>query len=684
MSASPVFLRESAPSATVAPASSSSRKFRTSKEAEEYFTANPTLVPQEQDIEPLVEEEFPLTTSKPTGKDAVDSICLHNPDNPNRLPYQVGQWVERPGNDQCWHLEPIRRIVQLDDGTYQYITKAGILVNAGEVRCSEEGVKREFGLRPHLWQQYALFRLEAQLRFQEHHEHDFMSTMYESAARSMWNDWLHHTRNQDFLALFQAKPEAMRDKLVHHMLAPFAAMDEVMYKWDMDGDVEASVFHYNSFFGSGWITSLIVLAIQLSVPFLILVYSARVSPRFPRFTMEENSSTVDFELIFSTSWEDFCDNHTPIDQLIMQYIILIVYLLRVFPVVYNTFYVTVGDSPELVSKLNSIRILAFVQGDDNVSMKCGYKLFAYMNSAYIAMVNLVLMFVLFLTNNTIDIILNALALEFVANFDKEVASKAWYDGSKRFFRAGVLEVMFLNSIALEHFETVNAFCNKYNVDPSVYRKHISGSIRDLKTARKDALNPEFMDLKTKVWRSMGYVAKKKRMREAVWQYQEQSTAFGVVDALFLWLVGGSAQQQIVRGIFNRYLDYSTWSKFEEALFLPPVPSTTMSAFTPQSEVLNFDPTSMSHPLIRFAKWLCAALMFSNVISGVRVAFRRSQYLLVPFMFFDGMFEWVTFVFILFCFPAGLVTYVYFVVNCQPLLTSTAQNPIFSADYAFGG
>jgi hypothetical protein len=123
-------------------------------------------------------------------------------------------------------------------------------------------------------------------------------------------------------------------------------------------------------------------------------------------------------------------------------------------------------------------------------MKCGYKLFAYMKSFYVAGINLVLLLVLFLTTNTIDVILNALALEFVANFDKEVALRYWYDPDKRFFKAGVLEVIFRSSLLLEHFLTEEEFCKQYNVTLEAYKARITGPICDFKQAEVDTLDPK--------------------------------------------------------------------------------------------------------------------------------------------------------------------------------------------------
>jgi hypothetical protein len=76
------------------------------------------------------------------------------------------------------------------------------LVKTADVRCSEEGVKRQFGMRPHLWQQWALFTLEELSRFQLHHERDFLSLKYLNEASTLWAEWLEHPKNADFKVCF--------------------------------------------------------------------------------------------------------------------------------------------------------------------------------------------------------------------------------------------------------------------------------------------------------------------------------------------------------------------------------------------------------------------------------------------------------------------------------------------------
>jgi hypothetical protein len=45
----------------------------------------------------------------------------------------------------------------------------------------------------------------------------------------------------------------------------------------------------------------------------------------------------------------------------------------VIPAVILSFYNTVGDAPTVQSRLNSIRMLTWSQGDDTAAMKCGFK-----------------------------------------------------------------------------------------------------------------------------------------------------------------------------------------------------------------------------------------------------------------------------------------------------------------------
>ncbi|KAH9251345.1 hypothetical protein BASA81_010756 [Batrachochytrium salamandrivorans] len=664
--------------------------FENTNDMEQYLRAHPGVLPHPEDIQHLVEEEFPNNASAPTWTNCDDSVLKQDVNHPNQLPFQIGDWIERLGDDMEWHLEPIRRIVVFQDtpNIAWYKTEAEVLVRSDRARCSQQGIQRQFGMRPYLWQQYTLLKLEEQLRFQPHHEYDFETFQCLVFAESMWEEWLHNERNADFLLLMQSKPQHVQDKLKHHLLSPFSFMDHVMQDWDF-ASAKSSVYLYNSLLGSGFVMSIILMIVQLLVPVLLLVYQVRSSPRFPAFSSEPNVSSLDFETIFSTDWDGFCYEPVGIDGVLMQYVVFFVYWTRVVPAVVFSFYDTVGDSPTIQSRINSLRSLTWNQGNDTVAMKCGFKLERYMNSVYIAAINLIMLICIFLSDNTVSIILNALAIEFVYDFDREVAALFWFDDGLRYLRAGVLEMAIRGSLLLEHLHSPSSFCRQYQVDLNEYSMAVGANHKGKPYAmfspeqsKLDRRNPRYQDAKEKLWAVSANIAKRLGRRDAYWQFREQIANFGMVDTFFYRTLPKRFRNLFATGVFNRYDNYFTWSRWDQVLFLPPLPHTTMVMETKQ--MINFDAKSIATPLSRFLRWCVGALLFSELWRIVRVVVRRGQYFLVPFVVLDGVFEWFTFLFILIIFPIGLFAYMILIFECETVMTNTAESWLYNGDVVFVG
>ena len=284
----------------------------------------------------------------------------------------------------------------------------------------------------------------------------------------------------------------------------------------------------------------------------------RTSARFPNF-LHSNIYTWDFSQIFATSFSRFCYRPTALDQVLINFVVFIIYLIRVFPAVYGTFYQTIGDMDNITSKLNSLRIISWLQGDDTPQMQIGFKLDRYMNSLYIALINVLMMFVLFLTESTISVILNALAIEFVYMFDKQVAKFSWYDDNYRYLRvcffsvyspvasfsfffipcfsgcffffhtksdhcffgaactqASVLEIIICGELRLEFIRDDKVFCREYDVDPEMFEEFVGGPLSDIAQARRDQGNPEYcLTVKDRLWLECAKVAKKTGRQEVL-------------------------------------------------------------------------------------------------------------------------------------------------------------------------
>lgn len=368
----------------------------------------------------------------------------------------------------------------------------------------------------------------------------------------------------------------------------------------------------------------------------------------------------------------------------MNCVVFIIYTIRVVPEVIDNFYSTVGDKDSVSSKLNSIRNICWLQGNDDTFMQIGFKLDRYMNSVYIAFINLLMLFLLFLTESTVDVILNALAIEFVYNFDREVPRSVWYDPDKRYLRASVIEITLRSELLLQHLSSAKSFCKKYDVDEAKYQELVGGPIKDMSRAQEDSNNPTYMSAKDRLWIASAKAAEELDKEEAMWQFNEHRIYFGVLDYIFEFIF-----RPTTGGIFNQYKAYFTWSRWDEALFLPSIPKPgetkttkhqarlvkeksvfdvnvepTLSKSTSKVEYLHYDPDSHKGPTFRFYKGIKDVFKCTSVKSSVMIAINRGNYHQVPFRFVDGVFEWVSFFFVVFVFPFSLAGYAYLILGCQ--------------------
>lgn len=114
-------------------------------------------------IKAAVDQDFPHERKFPTSKE-MDLAVSKVP--PHGFRFSQGDWCEYFGQDMLWHLSQIKRVIRAppEDWTdiskvhwhFFYSFEGGNLVNRHEIRAPEEGLKRLFGFRPWLWQQWAL------------------------------------------------------------------------------------------------------------------------------------------------------------------------------------------------------------------------------------------------------------------------------------------------------------------------------------------------------------------------------------------------------------------------------------------------------------------------------------------------------------------------------------------------
>jgi hypothetical protein len=80
--------------------------------------------------------------------------------------------------------------------------------------------------------------------------------------------------------------------------------------------------------------------------------------------------------------------------------------------------------------------------EDEFLQKVGFRVDGIMNSSYHCALYTLNIFLLFWTDDVTEIILNALAIEFVKEIDEIISSSGWYDGSDyRYLKAGAIEMV---------------------------------------------------------------------------------------------------------------------------------------------------------------------------------------------------------------------------------------------------
>ena len=169
----------------------------------------------EEKLSELIEKEFPLKDQRPSNSQLIPQLGELKR---NKALFAPGDWVEIEGLDMKWRMDMITRVIKTAPDDFDWNDPANANVepnwiftyNAGadrnvegnDLRMTESGLKLIFGTRPWVWQQFALLKLEAKLRFQEGHQDDFMEMDIQKFASDSWEWWLNRPENADFKAIY--------------------------------------------------------------------------------------------------------------------------------------------------------------------------------------------------------------------------------------------------------------------------------------------------------------------------------------------------------------------------------------------------------------------------------------------------------------------------------------------------
>jgi len=529
-----------------------------------------------------MEAEFPRKRRGGYSTQDLDHIALprRQPENhPPRL-FDPMTPVEIFGADATWRKGRVTRVVEQVKDEFDWenndvpeASDYNVFYNVGDFKMlNEEDLSlpmeflvKEFGLRPFVWQQWAMLRLEDRIRFQQYHPRDFEELDATQFGKLCWQYWLAHPANADFKALWENHPfkNYLLDRVIHPFNLVDAQTDEYA-DWNISNAESISVYAYLSFLGSGTLVCAIILFIQISLPVSLYILSL------------QSQDGREF-------WEEgFCTGNGGIISKTILLAVMLIYLIKVTPKELMNFLRTAGAIENAVSRTISLRRTVWTQGDDTLTMRFGYALNVTMNTAYASLVYGLNIFILFNTTDATDILLNALAIEFIAELDEEIAAADWWDPERRYIQAGTVELTIRSTLRMHLLEDYREFCRVFEIDENDYQNALSDfrnlSLVDEQIAHRDAHDVEYaIDEEDSWWIQLTELASETGNNRAFDFFKGKNTSFSSVNFRSIYrkirrlIVSEREDLPGPDVIFGRFYASYCWSKWERVMFLPSLP-----------------------------------------------------------------------------------------------------------------
>lgn len=182
--------------------------------------------------------------------------------------------------------------------------------------------------------------------------------------------------------------------------------------------------------------------------------------------------------------------------------------------------------------------------------------------------------------NPTDVILNALALEFVFTLDEVFANAVWWDPGRRWLKAGVMEVFIQSSFQFRALQSSRLFSDLYDIDEKLVEKVCDGDdslLYDVRVSRDDRSNIEFMNHSDKF---QFYCQRKATEMSAdnFLEFTKYSHVFGSLEQFLEGCISTILHTFRFKptyegfGVFYRLQYYQTWSRWKKVLFLGTIPN----------------------------------------------------------------------------------------------------------------
>mmetsp|Transcript_12718 Transcript_12718/g.29561 ORF Transcript_12718/g.29561 Transcript_12718/m.29561 type:complete len:377 (+) Transcript_12718:402-1532(+) len=348
----------------------------------------------------------------------------------------------------------------------------------------------------------------------------------------------------------------------------------------------------------------------------------------------------------------------------MALVILFYYQIKVIPGAFHAFFQITGGGDSLYSKLLAIRRGIWIRGEDRFEQRVGFRFDEYMNTAYVNLLFMLNMFIMINTDDAFEILLNALAFEFIVSFDEEFVDSPWWDPKRRWIMAGAMELVLQDVLLRRALANATLFAEEFDVSVEAIKEACDGDphvLRNPHVASRDQNDTDFMHNDEVVKHLCRQVALDMKNKEAIIEYEKPRIYFGRLMKHYKYLLG----HRTGGGIFDRTSAYRTWSRWEKVLFLAKVPDLDETLYTDpvtgqvkivkELEEITSTPDKPFANLTRdstivgniewdvFLNYYLKVLSFRMMAQMLWRALEERKFALFVFRFFDGILQWSAFV-----------------------------------------
>lgn len=333
-----------------------------------------------------------------------------------------------------------------------------------EVRPAKAAVIATWGYAPLYWMQYQLLFAEQQMRFEKYHAFDFEEINWKHWINERFEKYIKDKKNNKAFCEYYHEQEKENpgscDALKRLIFEPFETMDSIINKWFDGFDGAVSCYMYFSFLGRDVFFVLASFLIQVIIPMSLFMVSLRQhKTNIQELCAEKGEAFTNNGYILGGQ----CGSHSEMnprfdeDRLACRLAfigIVLYYMVKVLPDEMNNFVTVASESQDTISRLNSLRKAVYNMDEDDIFQKLGYRLSVFMNSTYNTGLYIINILVLFTYSDPWDIVLNALAVEFIKDVDESFTLSAAYDEEYRWLKAGALEMVIQRFLDVTDLDVV--------------------------------------------------------------------------------------------------------------------------------------------------------------------------------------------------------------------------------------